>query len=105
MQSLIETIKLFDDLTLRDIAGPFVVKAVSDSYSTGLKSVLAEIICMEFGTSILSQRKIRSNIIDVSHESDIHDLAKRVGLPFISHAVTASKLQKYFSIFSYDLFF
>ena len=66
MQALIEKIKQFDDLTLRDIAGPSVVKAVSDSYSTGLKSVLAEIICLEFGTSILGESKIRSNIIDVT---------------------------------------
>jgi len=100
MQALIAKIKQFDDLTLRDIAGPAIVRAVSDSYSTGLKAVLAEIICMEYGMSILAERKIRSNIIDVTDESGIQDLAERVGIPFTSHAVTASKLQKHFNVFT-----
>ena len=100
MQILLAKIKQFDDLTLRDIAGPSVVKAVSASYSTGSKAVLAEIICMEFGTSILGVLKVRSNIIDVTDESGIQDLAKRIGLTFTSHAITANKLQKYFSVFS-----
>jgi DNA repair protein RadD len=102
MQALIEKIKQFDDLTLRDIAGPSVVKAVSDSYSTGLKSVLAEIICLEFGTSILGESKIRSNIIDIADESSIKDLAQIAGLPFTGHAITADKLQRHFSIFSVE---
>jgi len=102
MQALIQKIKQFDDLTLRDIAGPSIVKAVSDSYSTGLKSVLAEIICMEFGTSILGEPKIRSNIIDVTDEIGIQDLAEIVGLSFTSHAVTANKLQEHFSVFSVE---
>ena len=92
MDALIQKIKLFDDVTLRDIAGPSIVSAVRESYQTDSQSVLAEIICMEHGTSILDKLRIRDNIIDVSSKSDIESLANAVGINFSNRIQTAHKL-------------
>ena len=96
MDALIQKIKLFDDVTLRDIAGPSIVSAVRESYQTDSQSVLAEIICMEHGTSILDKLRIRDNIIDVSSKSDIESLANAVGINFSNRIQTAHKLHTYF---------
>ena len=100
MDALIKKIKLFDDVTLRDIAGQSIVLAVNESYQTDSQTVLAEIICMEHGTSILDQPRIRDNIIDVSSENDIESLAEAVGINFSNRIQTAHKLQTHFRTFT-----
>lgn len=93
----IEILRKIDECELRSLLGESIVSAVESSYNTNFESVLAKLIILKYGESLLENKRLRLTLIDLADEERIQYLSSKLGCNKNNYMESASWLRKYFS--------
>ncbi len=74
----IERLSRLDDHTLEVILGVSIVRAVKENFDTNVRSILAELVLLKYGKSLLDNQLIRSAIIDTLSTDEFEPLKNAI---------------------------
>lgn len=92
----ISKLRNLEESEIRNFIGSSIVNAVDKSYDVNKESILANLLILKYGDSLLDDKNIRKALIDLADEDDVLFLSGTLGCNVDGYMAAANCLRSYF---------